>query len=118
MDEAAKLNSSSGLRAMTYVTLIGLLSATGLRPGEALALDIGDVDRVTANFDGTAFRAFAFILARAHGALHNDIRSFCKHFSADRARETWRVASSVIERCFRRALHSKPANGKNSHLSG
>jgi integrase len=29
---------------MTYVTLIGLLSATGLRPGEALALDIGDVD--------------------------------------------------------------------------
>jgi integrase len=26
------------------VTLIGLLSATGLRPGEALALDTGDVD--------------------------------------------------------------------------
>jgi site-specific recombinase XerD len=44
MDEAAKLNSSSGLRAMTYKTLIGLLGATGLRPGEALALDIGDVD--------------------------------------------------------------------------
>jgi integrase len=44
MDEATRLNSSSGLRAMTYVTLIGLLSATGLRPGEALALDVGDVD--------------------------------------------------------------------------
>jgi site-specific recombinase XerD len=44
MDEAAKLHSSSGLRAMTFVTLIGLLSATGLRPGEALALDMGDVD--------------------------------------------------------------------------
>jgi integrase len=29
---------------MTYVTLIGLLSAAGLRPGEALALDVGDVD--------------------------------------------------------------------------
>jgi site-specific recombinase XerD len=28
---------------MTYMTLIGLLSATGLRPGEALALDVGDV---------------------------------------------------------------------------
>jgi len=26
------------------VTLIGLFSATGLRPGEALALDVGDVD--------------------------------------------------------------------------
>jgi site-specific recombinase XerD len=44
MDEATRLNSSSGLRAMTYVTLIGLLSSTGLRPGEALALDVGDVD--------------------------------------------------------------------------
>ena len=47
MDEASKLNSSTGLRAMTYVTLIGLLSATGLRPGEALALDTGDVDLQT-----------------------------------------------------------------------
>ena len=44
MDEAAQLTSPTGLRAMTYVTLIGLLSATGLRPGEALALDTGDVD--------------------------------------------------------------------------
>ncbi len=44
MDEAAELTSSTGLRAMTYATLIGLLSATGLRPGEALALDVGDVD--------------------------------------------------------------------------
>jgi integrase len=44
MDEAARIKSPRGLRAMTYVTLIGLLSATGLRPGEALALDIADVD--------------------------------------------------------------------------
>ncbi len=44
MEEAARLTSPSGLRAMTYVTLIGLLSATGLRPGEALALDMADVD--------------------------------------------------------------------------
>jgi site-specific recombinase XerD len=33
MAEAARLASPSGFRAMTYVTLIGLLSATGLRPG-------------------------------------------------------------------------------------
>jgi integrase len=32
------------LRALTYTTLIGLLTATGLRPGEALALDSSDVD--------------------------------------------------------------------------
>jgi site-specific recombinase XerD len=44
MDEAANLGSPSGLRATTFVALIGLLSATGIRPGEALALDVGDVD--------------------------------------------------------------------------
>jgi integrase len=32
------------LRGATYATLIGLLAATGLRPGEALALDRSDVD--------------------------------------------------------------------------
>ena len=32
------------LRAATYETLIGLLAATGLRVGEAIALDRGDVD--------------------------------------------------------------------------
>jgi len=44
MLEAGRLDSPSGLRALTYVTLIGLLAATGLRPGEALALDVADVD--------------------------------------------------------------------------
>lgn len=44
MTEAGRLASSTGLRALTYSTLIGLLTATGLRPGEALALDISDVD--------------------------------------------------------------------------
>lgn len=44
MAEAARLPSPKGLRAQTYVTLIGLLAATGLRPGEALALDTRDVE--------------------------------------------------------------------------
>jgi integrase len=44
MAEAAQLASPTGLRALTYTTLIGLLTATGLRPGEALALDRSDVD--------------------------------------------------------------------------
>jgi integrase len=44
MVEASGLPSSTGLRALTYSTLIGLLAATGLRPGEALALDRSDVD--------------------------------------------------------------------------
>ena len=44
MAEAARLDSPSGLRALTYTTLIGLLTATGLRPGEAMTLDRSDVD--------------------------------------------------------------------------
>lgn len=44
MTQAGQLDSPSGLRALTYRTLIGLLTATGLRPGEALALDRSDVD--------------------------------------------------------------------------
>ncbi len=44
MAEAARLPSPLGLRSLTYITLIGLLAATGLRPGEALALDVPDVD--------------------------------------------------------------------------
>jgi integrase/recombinase XerD len=41
---AARLASPLGLRARTYATLFGLLAATGLRLGEALALDRDDVD--------------------------------------------------------------------------
>ena len=44
MAEAARRRSSTGLRPFTYRTLIGLLASTGLRPGEALALDRSDVD--------------------------------------------------------------------------
>jgi len=44
MAEAARHRSPTGLRPLTYTTLIGLLAATGLRPGEARALDTADVD--------------------------------------------------------------------------
>ncbi len=44
MAEAALLPSTKGLRALTHVMLIGLLVSTGLRPGEALALNLSDVD--------------------------------------------------------------------------
>lgn len=44
MVQAAQLHSKAGLRSLTYVTLIGLLASTGLRPGEALKLDMSDVD--------------------------------------------------------------------------
>jgi len=44
MAQAARLHSPTGLRSLTFVTFIGLLASTGIRPGEALALDIPDVD--------------------------------------------------------------------------
>lgn len=44
MAEAARLKSSKGMKALTLKSFIGLLAATGLRPGEAAALELGDVD--------------------------------------------------------------------------
>ena len=42
---ARRLPPQSALRGATIATLIGLLYTTGMRIGEALALDIGDLDR-------------------------------------------------------------------------
>lgn len=42
--EASRLRSRKRLRAHTFTTLIGLLAATGLRPGQVLALTRSDVD--------------------------------------------------------------------------
>jgi site-specific recombinase XerD len=47
MAHAAQLHSRTGMPATTYTTLIGLLVATGLRPGEAIRLDRSDVDLVS-----------------------------------------------------------------------
>ena len=43
MAEARRLKSANGTRALTMRTLIGLLAATGLRPGEAARLERDDV---------------------------------------------------------------------------
>jgi len=47
MAAAGRLRSASRLRCATFTTLLGLLAATGLRPGEALALNVADVDLVS-----------------------------------------------------------------------
>jgi integrase len=47
MAQAACMSEPRGPRALTHVTLIGLLCATGLRPAEALALDRMDADLET-----------------------------------------------------------------------
>jgi integrase/recombinase XerD len=47
VSSAASLPSVSGLRGLTFSTLFGLLAVTGLRIGEAIALDRDDVDLQT-----------------------------------------------------------------------
>lgn len=47
MAQAAHLPSQTGLRALNLATLIGLLASTGLRPGEAMALERNDADLQT-----------------------------------------------------------------------
>jgi integrase len=44
LDAAKRLPSATGLRALTYRTLFGLLAVTGMRVGEAVHLDREDVD--------------------------------------------------------------------------
>lgn len=44
MVAASRIRRRSRPPAFAYSTLIGLLASTGLRPGEALALDVSDVD--------------------------------------------------------------------------
>ena len=44
MKHAAKLPSRRGLNAWTFSTLFGLIAVTGLRLGEALALEEADVN--------------------------------------------------------------------------
>jgi integrase len=44
LQAARELPPGKGLRHRTYATLVGLLAATGLRVGEALALDGADID--------------------------------------------------------------------------
>jgi len=41
---AERLPSRTGLRAATYSTLLGLMAVTGMRTGEPISLDRGDVD--------------------------------------------------------------------------
>lgn len=44
INAAKKLNSETGLRALTYATFFGLLAVTGMRIGESVSLDREDVD--------------------------------------------------------------------------
>jgi integrase len=81
MTAADQLHSASGLRGATFKTLIGLLAATGLRPGEVCKLDVSHVD--------LAGRVFAVRESRFRGNRN------LQHDAA--------VCSSAIDPCSERA---------------
>jgi integrase/recombinase XerD len=56
IEVALRLRPHCGLRALTYATLIALLSATGLRISEALKLTVADVTRAGLLIRETKFR--------------------------------------------------------------
>jgi integrase len=82
MAEAARRRSRTGLRPLTYTTLIGLLAATGLRPGEALALDTADVNL---DDDLLSIRQSKFGKARIvplHASAGEALRQYVAHRDA------------------------------------
>jgi len=82
MAEAAQLPSPTGLRALTYATLFGLLFSTGLRPGEALALDVSDVDLHSGilGVRKTKFGKSRFV------PIHDSTREALSHYTEHRDR--------------------------------
>ena len=84
MAEAARLPSATGLRARTLATMIGLLAASGLRPGEALALNVPDVDLVNGilairhtKFDKSRFVPIDESTRKALARYSKDRRRLC-----------------------------------------
>jgi integrase len=79
---AAKLPSTYGLRGLTYSTLFGLIAVTGLRIGEALALDTGDVDLV-----GGVLRIQRAKLGKTRLVpIHSSVAARLQHYVAERDR--------------------------------
>jgi site-specific recombinase XerD len=110
ISEAARLPSSTGLRALTYVTLIGLLSSAGLRPGEALSLDIPSVDLINGilaikdtKFGKSRFVPIADSTRTALAGYAAKRLELCRHLQTDKFLVSERgtgLCSSVVRRTF------------------
>jgi integrase len=90
--EATRLPSPLGLRAQTYATLFGLLAATGLRLGEALALDRDDVDLRAGLL---AVRRTKFGKSR-FVPIHESTRGALRRYAQQRDRLVPRLASPAF----------------------
>jgi integrase/recombinase XerD len=90
--EAKRLPSPRRLRALTYSTLFGLLASTGLRLGEALALDRDDVDLSAGVL---AIRRTKFGKSR-FVPVHDSTRSALRRYAQQRDRLLPRPASPAF----------------------
>jgi integrase len=126
MAEAARLPSSSGLRPITYETLIGLLASTGLRPQEALALNKADVDLETGvlairqtKFGKSRFVPFDDSTRRAlvRYAKQRDRLDLCRateaFFMSERGRRLTPSSARKIFATISCAIGLRPPAGKN-----
>jgi len=100
MARACKLQSEDPLRGRTYAVLLGLLAVTGLRIGEALALEPRDVDVNHA-------------VLTIRGAKYGKLRLVPLHPSTQEALFQYRqerdaVLGAVIARRFFVSSHGKP----------
>lgn len=84
---AAALGPRKSLRPRTYVTLLGLIAATGLRISEALALRLGDITATGLVIRETKFRKCRLVPLHptTRAALLAYLRARAKHAAADDA---------------------------------
>ncbi len=80
--QASRLRSPTGMRSLTYGTLIGLLVATGLRPSEAIFLDCNDVDLLNGilSIRESKFGKSRFV------PVHESTRVALEHYAGERDR--------------------------------
>ncbi len=87
VDAAAALGPRYSLRPRAYVTLLGLIAATGLRISEALALQLGDITGAGLLVRETKFRKSRLVPLHptTRAALDTYLRARAKHAGADDA---------------------------------
>lgn len=76
MSAAASLPSPKGLRGPTLSALVGLLAATGMRVGEAIHLDRGDVDFPNAMLTIVHAKGYRTRLVPIHASTCEALRRF------------------------------------------
>jgi integrase len=87
LEAAAALGPRHSLRPRAYVTLLGLIAATGLRISEALALRLGDITSAGLIIRETKFRKSRLVPLHAttRAALEAYLRVRAKHAGGDDA---------------------------------